>query len=196
MSQLKEEEVIKQIIEAAKIVFKQYGYKKVTMNDISEAAKKGRSTLYHYFKNKKEVFEEVAIKENLLIVETGLKDVSRNNSLSVNLTNYHRSKLDQLVLTSKEYVRLFEDVRNNQELTIKVDRATLDLETKYTKEMLQWAIEKKEISSVDEDSLSFLSRAMVTAMSGLGREMIFFGSIPDLGNRTEWLIELMVKGLK
>jgi|TARA_R110000764_G_scaffold20586_1_gene52845 AcrR family transcriptional regulator len=39
-------------------VFKELGYEKVTMNDIARASDKVRSTLYYYFSNKQEVFEQ------------------------------------------------------------------------------------------------------------------------------------------
>lgn len=47
------------IIAAARTVFLRYGYKRVTMNDIAEAAKISRPAVYLAFQNKEEVFKAV-----------------------------------------------------------------------------------------------------------------------------------------
>ncbi|HHU83080.1 MAG TPA: TetR/AcrR family transcriptional regulator [Firmicutes bacterium] len=49
----------KNIIEAAREIFARYGFRKATMDDIARAARKGKSSLYHYFTSKEEVFQEV-----------------------------------------------------------------------------------------------------------------------------------------
>lgn len=51
------------IIEAAREVFARYGFRKATMDDIARAARKAKSSLYHYFKSKEEVFQEVIEQE-------------------------------------------------------------------------------------------------------------------------------------
>lgn len=49
----------KHIVETARQVFKEKGYKEVTMKDIVEACDISRGGLYLYFQNTKEIFEEV-----------------------------------------------------------------------------------------------------------------------------------------
>ncbi|HHT49476.1 MAG TPA: TetR/AcrR family transcriptional regulator [Firmicutes bacterium] len=52
-------DVRQSIIEAAREIFARYGFRKATMDEIARAARKGKSSLYHYFKSKEEVFQEV-----------------------------------------------------------------------------------------------------------------------------------------
>ena len=66
---MKDDLVKEHIINSSVAVFKKLGFDKVTMDDIAKAANKGRSTLYYYFKNKHEVFEQVAEMEYLSIIE-------------------------------------------------------------------------------------------------------------------------------
>jgi AcrR family transcriptional regulator len=47
-----------QLVEAAAEVFLRYGYRKTTLDDIAEAAGLQKSSLYHYFENKDELFRE------------------------------------------------------------------------------------------------------------------------------------------
>ncbi|MFZ4726553.1 MAG: TetR/AcrR family transcriptional regulator, partial [Paludibacter sp.] len=53
----------KMLIEVARELFAKNGKKEVTMNDIAEASKKGRRTLYTYFNNKEEIYKAVIDKE-------------------------------------------------------------------------------------------------------------------------------------
>src|ERR1035437_7064183 len=65
----------KMLIEVARQLFAAKGKKEVTMNDIAEASKKGRRTLYTYFTNKEEIYKAVIDKELDQILER-LKVVS------------------------------------------------------------------------------------------------------------------------
>ena len=74
-----------QIVEAARKLFTQYGYKKVSMDEIAKEAGVTKKTVYAYFKDKDElfkyfVFEEVDIIErNNKILNEFYKFLKRNN---------------------------------------------------------------------------------------------------------------------
>src|SRR4030042_1323768 len=44
------------VIEKAKEIFKAYGYKKATMEDIAKACHKSKGLIYHHYKSKEEIF--------------------------------------------------------------------------------------------------------------------------------------------
>ncbi|HEY8392472.1 MAG TPA: TetR/AcrR family transcriptional regulator [Capillibacterium sp.] len=58
-----ETDVRQNIINAAREIFARYGFRKTTMDEIARAARKGKSSLYHYFKSKEEVFQAVVEQE-------------------------------------------------------------------------------------------------------------------------------------
>jgi AcrR family transcriptional regulator len=51
------------LIEVSRELFAKYGKRNITMNDIAEASRKGRRTLYTYFSNKEDIFRAVVDKE-------------------------------------------------------------------------------------------------------------------------------------
>lgn len=51
------------IICKATEVFAKFGFKKTTVDDIAQALRKGKSSIYYYFKSKDEIFEAVVDKE-------------------------------------------------------------------------------------------------------------------------------------
>ena len=61
------------VLAAALDVFLRYGYKRVTMNDIAEAASISRPALYLVFESKEEIFKSVYehwVKETLIDIES------------------------------------------------------------------------------------------------------------------------------
>lgn len=53
------DEVREQIVQAARQVFARYGYKKTALDDIARESRKGKSTIYYYFKSKDDIFKAV-----------------------------------------------------------------------------------------------------------------------------------------
>lgn len=52
-----------QLVEVARLLFAKNGVENTTMNDIAKASKKGRRTLYTYFKNKDDIYLAVVQSE-------------------------------------------------------------------------------------------------------------------------------------
>ncbi len=82
------------LIEVARQLFAENGKKDVTMNDIAEASKKGRRTLYTYFNNKEEIYKAVIDKELNSILERLTIVSSQKTEPDVKLTNHILTHLD------------------------------------------------------------------------------------------------------
>ena len=85
------------LIEVARKLFSENGKKDVTMNDIAEASKKGRRTLYTYFSNKEDIYKAVIDKELDSIYD-------RLNAVSIQKTEPD-VKLTNLILTHLDTVK-------------------------------------------------------------------------------------------
>lgn len=184
------------IIEASKKAFQQLGYTQITMEDIAKASGKGRSTLYYYFKNKHDVFAEVAIEEYLTIMEPGIQKVKEAQSLSENLLGYNKSKLDFLIQKSKDYKFLISDIKENPYFIDKIFKEVRQREMALFKTCLEWGIKKNEIKPLTEEELNFLPMSMVTAASSLEKEILLYGTIENMTTRLLWLMKILIKGLK
>jgi AcrR family transcriptional regulator len=62
------------ILKSARELFSRFGYRKTTMEDIAQALRKGKSSLYYYFKNKEEIFQAV-IGHEAELLEHRLREV-------------------------------------------------------------------------------------------------------------------------
>lgn len=59
-----------QILEAARHIFSRYGYNKTTLEDIGEAVGMKKNSLYHYFQNKEDLFQQLIKQESDYYFET------------------------------------------------------------------------------------------------------------------------------
>jgi len=65
------------LVDVARQLFAQNGVENTTMNDIALASKKGRRTLYTYFKNKDEIYSAVVESELDILSETMKKGLRK-----------------------------------------------------------------------------------------------------------------------
>jgi len=89
------------IIEAARELFAKFGYKKTTMEDIAQALRKGKSSLYYYFKNKEEIFQAVIeLEKDILFTEL-------NKVVESSLTP--KDKFKEYVITRMKTIHMLEN---------------------------------------------------------------------------------------
>ncbi len=75
-SHTEQDQLSQQILETASGLYLKHGLKKVTMDDISKAVGKSRTSIYYYYKNREEVFQAVLdnlIKEVISEIDTHMK---------------------------------------------------------------------------------------------------------------------------
>ena len=82
------------ILTSAQGIFARFGFKKTTMDEIAHAAHKAKSSIYHYFESKEEIFEEIVKKECRLLQEEitkaiKLEDAPQNKIRAYFITRMH-----------------------------------------------------------------------------------------------------------
>ena len=98
------------ILKIAQEIFSKYGYKKTTLDDIANAVRKGKSSLYYYFTSKEDLFQAVIQKEvDLLRKELDIV-VNRNTDPVDKLRDYILTKLTTFRGMANFYNALENDV--------------------------------------------------------------------------------------
>lgn len=152
------------IIDTATESFSLYGYKATTIDQVAKLANVGKGTIYTFFKNKEELFDEIIsrlIKEMKVVAERSV-DPSCSFYENVHGTLY----------------RLLE-FRKDHKLTIKLSQEARDLGTpavldvmekleqaiiNFIKEKVIIAIEKGEIKDCDPEVTSFIMIKLYIAL--------------------------------
>lgn len=152
------------IIDTASAIFSRFGFKKTTVDDIAQALRKGKSSIYYYFKSKEEIFQAVVDRE---------ADVLRTQMEQIMASDMDpREKLSAHI---KGRMDLVKNMSNYMELLKNDDLSNLDFAEKFRKkydleeiqvisQLLQEGIDKGTFK-VKDIELSAL--AIVTAMKGL-----------------------------
>ena len=141
------------IIETARNLFTNYGYKKVSMDEIATSAKVTKKTIYYYFKDKDDLFQYF-ITEELESIKKCFEKVNRKKItlsekiiLSVKEVLEFRKKSQLFNSLSKEQV-----LGNHTNFISQYDNEIIN----YIEMKLKEEIEKNNIRKCDEHLTAFL----------------------------------------
>lgn len=183
----------KMLIEVARVLFSKNGKKEVTMNDIAEASKKGRRTLYTYFNNKEEIYKAVIDKELEHLLDQ-LRIVSaQDTEPDVKLTNHIIAHLDAIkfIVTRNGSLRgdFFHDIYEVERTRRKVDLKEIEL----IKNILAEGIEKKVFKRMDPNLSSLI---LFHALKGLEVPYIRQNISAEFEKNKNSIVEFVFRGIK
>lgn len=98
------------ILKIAREIFSKYGYKKTTLDDIANAVRKGKSSLYYYFKSKEDLFQAVIMKEVEILAHELEIVINRNTDPADKLRDYILTKLSAFRNLANFYHAIESDV--------------------------------------------------------------------------------------
>ena len=104
-----EKDIRTQIIDSAKELFARFGFRKTTVDEIAQSLHKGKSSIYHYFKSKEEIFKEVIKKEYDFLKQSINQALVQQDSPKDKLQIYILTRLDVLSNLSNFYTALRND---------------------------------------------------------------------------------------
>lgn len=186
------DQVVKEIIDAAAQVIGRYGYKKTTMDDIALAAKRGKTSIYYYFKNKEEIFLKVIEKEaKQLIAELTQAVTSAGNSLE-KLLAYMNARIKIIGNVSISYDSMKTELLEYLDY-IEQGRKQYDIqELELVTSIIAGGVEEGVFNSKNPQLTAF---TIVAALKGL--EVPFFGKgdPADHKDKVEELIKILIYGI-
>ncbi len=97
------------ILNIAQEIFSKYGYKKTTLDDIANAVRKGKSSLYYYFNSKEDLFQAVIYKEVEILKHELEKVVFKNTTPEEKFREYILTK----VVTFHQLANLYQVLEND-----------------------------------------------------------------------------------
>lgn len=153
----------KQIVEAASKSFALFGYKATTMEQVAKLANVGKGTIYTFFTNKEELFDEI-----VKVVIEQLRDLAKSliQSDKPSTYNLHRFLFSALEFRREhEFVlRLTHEVKEMGtaaaiEGIMKIEKAIIS----YVTGMIQDAIDQGEFKPCDPERTAFAMFKMYIA---------------------------------
>jgi len=181
------------LIEVARQLFAEKGKKEITMNDIAEASKKGRRTLYTYFNNKEEIYKAVIDKELDTIIERLNIVSSQKAEPDVKLTNHILTHLDAVkdVVNRNGSLRadFFHDIYEVERKRRKIDV----LEITLIRSIISEGIEKNIFKRMDVELSSII---IFYAIKGLEVPYIRQNISTEFEKNKNSIVEFVFQGIK
>ena len=182
------------IIKVAQDIFKRFGFKKSTMDEIAAAAGKGKSTLYHYFRSKDEVFAAVIEKEGNTMFRELNKIITANIDSKLKIKKYIIKRMELINELSNLYSAIKSDYLNHfnfiQKYRVKYD----EYEILLLEQILQDGINKKEFN-INEDETKMYAYGLATALKGLEIPFFLENRYSEISNRLDSMLNILIYGL-
>jgi len=157
------DEVREHLVQAARQVFMRYGFKKTALDDIAKEARKGKSTIYYYFKSKDEIFKAVIEAESEIRTQTIDEQVSAVADPQQKLKTYIYVRMLSLKKVDNYYEAIKNDLLDNLYFINSLRIKHLDSEVTFVKNLLQEGIDK-EVFTIQNPELT--ARTIVTLLQG------------------------------
>lgn len=152
------------ILDASRDLFARFGYKKTTMEDIAMALRKGKSSLYYYFKNKEEIFQAVIELESELLYSKLQEVVKTRGNAADKLRAYVTIRMETIGQLENYQKVLKEDLYGGYEFLGSYKQKGDDLEQGLLKSVLDEGV-AANIFQVKDTRLGAIG--IVTALRGL-----------------------------
>jgi AcrR family transcriptional regulator len=154
------------IIQSAFQVFTKKGYQTTTMDDIAKEVGVSKAALYQYFKNKKELLNEIVLSYHIMFREVIRAALERQDSDSQNLAEEVQGAL--LKKYRLHHEMLFEVIAiaaHDEEIKQSL-KSEYEKDTVLLKELLQKLLDSGKIATkIDAETLSQLFIALYVGMA-------------------------------
>ena len=151
------------ILKIAREIFSKYGFKKTTLDDIANAVRKGKSSLYYYFESKEDLFQAVIMKEVDILAHELEIVINRNTDPIDKLRDYILTKLTTFRSLANFYHAIENDVTAVGFINDVKRRYELD-EIRMIKRILIEGVRKNEFEIYD---FNLAAIGITTAIKGL-----------------------------
>jgi len=187
------DEVREQIVQTARLVFERYGYKKTALEDIAREAKKGKSTIYYYFKSKDDIFKAVIDAEAEIRVNTIDAEISGIEDPIQKLKTYIYIRMLTLKMVVNYYDAIKNDLLDHLYFVNNLRKDHLEAEVKRVNLMLQEGIENG-VFRIQNPELT--AKTIVTALHGFEVPLIVKDvSADDIQKSVDEMMNILFYGI-
>jgi AcrR family transcriptional regulator len=188
------EEIRNQIIEVAQKVFSHFGFDKTTMELIAKQSRKGKSTLYYYFKNKEELYASVIERESNYMQRELMKVINAGGDTKTLLQNYAQKRFELAKQLVNYYNLRKEDYYKVYTIVNKYRKKHDEFEIMALKQILLKGILNDELN-LQENQVDDVAIGIVAAIKGLEEPLLIDSTSNTTERKIDILLNLFLYGL-
>jgi AcrR family transcriptional regulator len=151
---MKRKEQKKKIIDAARLCFARFGYEKTTMEDIGRQVGLNKTSLYHYFKNKDKIFNEVVLKEKTDYFDAIQSKLKRLKGCTEKILTFLEQRLYFFLNVPVLASITVETIQKKQPIFQQLDEFLSKLDAEFLSDIIIECINKGELRECDSLRIS------------------------------------------
>jgi AcrR family transcriptional regulator len=186
------EEYRRRIILTASRIFSHYGFRKTTMDEISRALNKGKSSIYYYFDSKEDIFEAVVLYEANQLRRQLTAAIKEVESPKEKLRNYIFVRMKTFAKLSNYYNAVFDKNLDHYEFIEKI-RSRYDREELAILRLLLYVGNSRGVFEVRESE--YTAMAIQTMIKGMEVPLFWRRREIDINSRLEAILNLIFDGI-
>jgi len=195
----KDEIIVRDIVDTARVLFRKSGFKKTTMGDIARSLGKAKSSLYYYYPSKEDIFEAVLHAEMDELLEKIQQSIRQARTSKEKLTIYCRCRLVKL----NELCNLNDALKSEIGELHELHCIMTDLKRKFdtshvelVRGILAEGVAGGEFKKIKEDNIELVAYLMVSAFRGLAAPLMVSQRLcPKLDLQIDSIVDIMVEGI-
>ena len=186
------DEIKDSLVEIARNIFSRFGYKKTTVDEIAQAARKGKSSIYYYFKSKEDIFKAVVDKEASILFSRINEAIETKENPKEKLKAYILTRMEAFKDLANYYDAVKNDLLAHMEFINKFREKHDKKEIQVIEQILQLGINNNEFNIKNPEITAIV---ISTAMKGLEIPVFFKKETINLENRLDELLDVLFFGL-
>jgi AcrR family transcriptional regulator len=180
------------IVKVSSEIFSQYGFKKTTMEEIARALRKGKSSIYYYFKSKEEIFEAVIDNEAQILKDELSGAIKSTENPEERLRRYVKVRLESFEKLSNYYNAIFNSELDHFDF-IEKQREKYDRQELAFFRYILWVGVQSGHFNLKDTGLTAM--AVQTALKGLERPLFWGSKSGSQEHRIAATIDILFYGI-
>jgi len=188
-----EEDVQTRIVRAAKTVFGRHGFRKTSLADIAGEARMGKSSLYHYFRSKEELFRAVVNAEMQVLSERVWEAVSKETPPEARLRAFVLTRMRVARELASAYATLHDEYLDQLKFVERFREGAFRAEVDMIRSILEEGVKAGVFEIIDAQLAAY---TIAIALKGLEYPWMIKSQDADLERDLDLLLGMLMKAIR
>jgi AcrR family transcriptional regulator len=180
------------ILQAAETVVHTFGFAKTTMNDIAKALRKGKSSLYHYFSSKEQIFVALLHKEIADLKGQFLKVIEAEPTPERKIRAYILTRMQMFHDKLNKHMSFIQETSERYELLMKIHEEYDPEEIRIISGILEGGAAEGMFVL---DDIPATATAIVSALKGFEYPFTPTGAPAEIGEKLDRTLKILFYGI-
>lgn len=182
------------LLKTAQKLFARFGFNKTTVDEIASAAHIAKSTLYHHFASKEDIFRAVIEREGQTLAIRIRDAVEAAGTTQEKLRAYVITRMGHLRELANFYSALRDEYLEHYPFIESVRQKDFEDEMAMFREILSEGLRKKALN-LREGEIEVTALAVITALKGLEYPWTAKTGIADINKHVEVMLRMLFHGI-